>query len=261
MFTLASIHLYPVKSARGLSCPQVMLDRFGPVGDRRWMLVDPEGQFLSQRQMPALARLDAQPLEGGLSLGLAGERLEVAVPTSAPREVRVWDDTVTACDAGEQTAQWLSERFQRPLRLVHMPDDARRRVDTSYAHDGETVSFADGFPLLLLSAASLDELNARLSMPVGLDRFRANLIVDGCAAHAEDDWQRIRIGEVTFTVAKPCSRCTVPSLDQRSGEKHPEILRALASYRRAADRKVYFGQNLLYANPGTLRVGDQVEVL
>lgn len=142
-----------------------------------------------------------------------------------------------------------------------MGEECQRRVDTEYAHRGETVSFADGFPLLLVSAASLETLNSRLTQPVALDRFRPNLVVAGCGAHAEDEWRRIRIGSVEFDLAKPCSRCAVPSLDQMTGEKHPEILRALASYRHGADRQVYFGQNLVYASGGEIAVGDAVEVL
>ncbi|MEM9384397.1 MAG: MOSC N-terminal beta barrel domain-containing protein [Pseudomonadota bacterium] len=261
MFTLASIHIYPLKGGRGLARISTALDRFGPAGDRRWMLVDPNGQFITQRQLPGLARVDAVPSARGLSLGYGDDALEVVFPTSAPRDVAIWDDTVGACDAGEEAAAWLSARLERPLRLVYLPDDARRPVDPTYAKDGETVSLADGYPLLLVSAAALDELNARLEAPVGLDRFRPNLVVDGCAAHAEDDWRRLRIGEMTLTVAKPCDRCTVPAFNQRTGERHPELLRTLGAYRRGADRKVYFGQNLLYAGTGTLRVGDQVEVL
>lgn len=240
----------------------VELDRFGPVGDRRWMLVDPAGRFVSQREEARMARLDALLVDGGINLGFAGTQLQAETPQSGNTlPVQIWGDTVTARDAGDEAAAWLSEHFQRPLRLVHMPEDSHRAVDPDYARHGETVSFADGFPLLLLSESSLDELNPRLSVPVTLDRFRPNLVVSGCPPHAEDGWRRIRIGDVEFSVAKPCARCAVPSLDQMTGEKHPDILRALAGYRRREDRQVYFGQNLLYSQPGTLRVGDAVEVL
>lgn len=262
MYTLSSIHIYPLKGGRGVALTHTALDRFGPTGDRRWMLIDPEGQFVTQRQLPGLARVEALPTARGLRLAHADvDTLEVSFPTSAPCEVTIWNDTVGACDAGDDAAAWFSACLERPLRLVYLPDDAQRLVNPAYAKGGETVSLADGYPLLLVSAAALDELNDRLSTPVGLDRFRPNLVVTGCAAHAEDDWQRLRIGEMTLTVAKPCDRCTVPALDQRTGERHPELLRALASYRRAEDRKVYFGQNLLYAGTGTLHVGDPVQVL
>jgi hypothetical protein len=258
-----SLHIYPLKSARGHAVRAFELDRFGPRGDRRWMLVDEAGRFVSQREEPSLARLAVEPLADGLRLGFGGETLAVAHPDGgAAVTVEIWDDRVTARDAGEASARWLAHNLGRPLRLVYMPEDCRRAVDTEYAAAGETVSFADGFPLLLISAAALDGLNDRLSTPVNMDRFRPNIVISGCEPHAEDGWKRLRIGHTELTVAKPCARCAVPSLDQLTGEKHPEILGALASYRRAADRKVYFGQNLLFPAPGgVLRVGDPVEVL
>ncbi len=256
------MHIYPLKSGRGIDVDSMVLDRFGPRGDRRWMLVDETGRFASQREMPVMARLQAEPLVDGLRLAMDQEDIEVAVPDDGKTLfVNIWDDRVPARDAGPAAARWLEKVLERPLRLVYMGEECRRLVDGRYASGGETVSFADGFPLLLLSASALDELNSRLTQPVGLDRFRPNLVVEGCEAHAEDGWRRIRIGDVEFEVAKPCARCAVPSLDQRTGEKHPEILRALASYRRGADRQVYFGQNLLYEPGGSLRVGDAVEVL
>ena len=262
MYRLKSIHFYPLKSGRGINLDSVELDRFGPRGDRRWMLVDPGGRFVSQREYAAMARLAALPQDNGLRLVMEDEQIQVPTPAGGPLwEVDIWDDRVPARDAGQDAADWLERMFGRPLRLVYMGDDCERRVDSRYARRGETVSFADGFPLLLISASALDDLNSRLTQPVSLDRFRPNLVVEGCEPHAEDRWHRLRIGELEFDVAKPCARCAVPSLDQRSGEKHPEILRALASYRRGEDRQVYFGQNLLYASAGTLRVGDTVEVL
>jgi uncharacterized protein YcbX len=141
-----------------------------------------------------------------------------------------------------------------------MPDDAVRLVDGLYARDGETVSFADGFPILLISSASLDDLNSRLPSPVPMNRFRPNLVVSDCAPFAEDNWKRIRIGEMTFEVVKPCSRCAVPSIVQETAERDPHINRVLAGYRRF-DGKIYFGQNLLYPQGGELRIGDKVEVL
>lgn len=262
MYRLKSIHIYPLKSGRGIDVDSAELDRFGPRGDRRWMLVDQAGRFVSQREVAAMTSLSAEPLAAGLRLAAGGDAIEVALPSDDKLLfVDIWEDRVPARDAGAEVADWLETLFGRPLRLVYMGDECQRLVDGRYANQGETVSFADGFPLLLISASALDELNSRLSQRVSLDRFRPNLIVEGCEPHAEDGWRRIRIGDIEFDVAKPCARCAVPSLDQRSGEKHPEILRALASYRRGEDRQVYFGQNLLYESGGLLTVGDNVEVL
>jgi uncharacterized protein YcbX len=262
MLSLTAIHVYPLKSAGGLSLEQVTLDRFGPEGDRRWMLVDDNHRFLSQREDARLARVRPRQLADGLELELDGESIAVETPADARRrDVQIWEDRVPAVDAGDDAARWFTERLERPVRLVYMPDSSHRYVDGMYAAAGETVSFADGFPLLLVSASSLDLLNSKLPEPVSLDRFRPNLIVSGCEPHAEDRWRRVRIGEVELDVVKPCSRCVVPSVDQRSGEKHPEILRVLAAYRRGEDRQVYFGQNLLYRQTGRLKRGDPVEVL
>ena len=152
--SVQSLHLYPVKSARGHAVERLPLDRFGPRGDRRWMLVDTGGRFVSQREDARLALLDTGLTSGGLRLGLAGESLEVEIPGGdGSVEVEIWDDRVSVLDAGEPAADWLSRHFERPLRLVYMPDHCRRPVDPDYAVNGETVSFADGFPLLLVSAA------------------------------------------------------------------------------------------------------------
>jgi uncharacterized protein YcbX len=262
MPSLSAIFIYPVKSAAGITLQSVALDRFGPAGDRRWMLVDESGRFVSQREAPELARLAVGPAEAGLALRLGSAFCTVAVPVEGgTSEVQIWEDRVRAVDAGDGAAAWLTRRLGRTLRLVYMPDASYRYVDGRYASSGETVSFADGFPLLLVSASALDRLNEKLSTPVGLDRFRPNLIVSGCEPHAEDSWRRIRIGELEFDVAKPCARCVVPSINQQTGEKDSEILRVLASYRRGEDRQVYFGQNLVYQQTGRLAVGDPVEVL
>lgn len=265
---LSSLHLYPVKSCAGISVPEVELDRFGPVGYRRWMLVDRAGDFLTQRTLPGMALVRVEPGEGGgLRLVHQGASLDVDVPgPEAPRaEVRVWSEQVPAADAGDRVAAWLSARLQRPCRLVYMPDDTRRRVDPDYARRQETVGFADGFPLLLISAASLAALNARLTEPVSMNRFRPNLVVSGCDAFAEDQWRRIRIGDVELDVAKPCGRCVIPAIDQASARRNPIVTRTLASFRRL-DGQVLFGQNLLYAQPevgraGRLAVGDELVVL
>lgn len=260
---LSGIHIYPLKSCAGVDLPSVTLDRFGPAGDRRWMVVDAEGRFLSQRGLPVMALVSATPLpEGGLLLSRGDSRCPVAVPGpgAPPLAVTIWDDSVTAVDAGDGAAVWLTRALGRECRLVHMPGECRRPVDPAYARHGETVGFADGFPLLLISEASLAALNERLEQPVPMNRFRPNLVVSGCEPFAEDRWRRIRVGDVTLEVAKPCSRCAIPSIDQATGERDRFINRALASFRRF-DGQILFGQNLLYRETGELRVGDEVEVL
>jgi uncharacterized protein YcbX len=259
---LTDIVIYPVKSCAGSSLAEVTLDRFGPRGDRRWMVVNDNGGFLTQRDLPAMCRIEVDADDDGIRLYLGDSSLAVEQPSPSvkPRMVRVWSDHALAQDAGDEAANWLSERLERPCRLVFMPEESTRLVDGLYAREGETVGFADGFPLLLISQASLDDLNDRLPSPVPMNRFRPNLVVEGCEPFAEDDWRRIRIGEVEFQVAKPCSRCVMPSIVQESAERDPDINRVLAGYRHF-EGKVYFGQNLLYQEMGRLKVGDVVEVL
>jgi uncharacterized protein YcbX len=171
--------------------------------------------------------------------------------------VRVWADEVEAVDAGAAAARWFTALLGQTCRLVYLPDDGERTADAAYAPGGASVSFADGFPLLLLSSASLADLNARLPAPVPMNRFRPNLVVDGCAPFAEDHWRGLRIGAAAFTVAKPCARCVVPAIDQASGERDPHINRVLAGYRRF-DGQILFGQNLLHSHPANIAVGDPV---
>ncbi|MEM8662444.1 MAG: MOSC N-terminal beta barrel domain-containing protein, partial [Pseudomonadota bacterium] len=259
---LTQISIYPVKSCGGVMLEQVDLDRFGPAGDRRWLVVDERGRFISQREHAAMALIRVEQIQGGIRLATGDSSVETAIPDNDAKEVRVtvWEDSVRSLLADTIASDWLSAQLGRPCRLVYMPDNAQRLVDGIYARDGENVSFADGFPLLLISQASLDDLNSRLDNPVPMNRFRPNLVVDGCDSFAEDNWRRIRIGDVEFQVAKPCSRCVIPSIDQATAERDPQINRVLASYRRI-DRQIMFGQNLLYQKQGSVAVGDVVEVL
>jgi uncharacterized protein len=249
--TLTGLYVYPLKSARGIALERATLDERGIEHDRRWMVVDEQGVFVSQRTHPRLA-LVATALDGAV-LRLAAPGLpELAVEPpvgSATVPVRVWKDDVSASLAPRAACEWVSELLGARCRLVYLPDAARRRVAAPY-EPARLVSFADAFPFLLVSEASLAELDRRLERPVPMDRFRPNLVVSGCAPHAEDCWRRIRIGDVPFTVAKPCSRCVVVTTDQSTGERHREPLATLATYRRSGD-KVMFGQNLIHEHMGS----------
>jgi len=260
--SVSEIIIYPVKSFAGLSLGSAKLDLFGLADDRRWMLVDEFGVAITQRSEPKLALIEAELCSHGLCLRLSGDSLAVHVPDPGDNScsVKVWSDTVVAADAGEEAALWFSARLGTKCRLVYMPQNSKRLVDDNYARRGETVGFADAFPVLLISQASLDDLNSRLETPVPMNRFRPNLVVSGCEAFAEDSWRRIRVGEVEFQLAKPCDRCVMPSIDQATGEKDKNINRVLASYRRR-DGKIYFGQNLLYRETGIIRLSSPVEVL
>lgn len=261
---LARIYTYPVKSCGGVALERGELGDRGLRHDRRWMLVDCEGRFLSQRRLPRMALISVSLAAEALLLEAPGMSTLALPLQPTPDElgarlpVRVFDDVTEGAAAGAEADRWFGEFLGLGCRLVYMPDDVVRPVDTRYAQEGDRVGFADGFPLLLFSEASLADLNSRLPEPVAEDRFRPNLVVSGCEAFAEDGWRRLRIGEVDLRVAKPCSRCTITTVDQSSGEKGKEPLRALAGYRQTGG-KVLFGQNLAHDAPGEIAVGQLVE--
>ena len=264
---LSALYRYPLKSARGESLTHSPLEALGLCGDRRWMLVEPEsGRFLTQRLLPQMSQLSAlYNADGGLNLSAPGfGSLKVALPQPDQdlRGVTVWRDSLRVPDAGDAAAEWLSTFIGRPCRLVQVPEARARQVDTVYAQPGDKVAFSDGFPLLLIGQASLDNLSARVGRPLEMLRFRPNLVIEGSAPYAEDGWKRIRIGELEFEVAKGCSRCILTTIDPQTGERSAdrEPLSTLKTYRER-DGDVYFGQNLLPRGVGELRVGMSVEVL
>lgn len=261
--TLSGLFFYPVKSLRGIALERAPVDARGIHFDRHWMVVDGAGKFVTQRQQPRMALVRTALMPGGLRLSAPGMAdLDVAFepPETGAETVQVWADRCLAHSAGSEPAAWLSRFLGIDCRLFFMPEQTERAVDPDYANPQDRVGFADGFPFLLISQASLDDLNSRLDQAVPMLRFRPNLVISGSAPYAEDGWRRIRIGALTFRVAKPCSRCVIPTIDPETGEKGVEPLRTLNGYRREGNQ-VYFGQNLLHDGTGELRLGSAVEVL
>ncbi len=261
---VSALYHYPLKSARGIALNQAQVTPYGLEQDRRWMVVDSKGRFLSQRRFPSMALIESQPLTEGLQLQAPGmPPLMVPDAPGTPMEIRIWGYTDKAQDLGDQAAAWLSAYLQFQCRLVTLGPDFQRPVDPDYDHWESQVGFADGFPFLLISEASLEGLNARLDVPVPMNRFRPNIVVSGCRqAHEEDDWRALQIGELRFHAVKPCSRCTVPTIDQDSAQRGPEPTQTLSEYRRGEDKQIYFGQNLVHeTKSGVLRVGDSITVL
>lgn len=260
---LTGLYRYPVKSFAGQRLERVTLDAFGLQADRRWMLVDREGKFLSQRQLPRMALITPRVESRNLLLQ-APEMPPVTLPqpgAEAERiQVRVWHDQCEAQLGEASVNAWLSEFLGLSCRLVYMPDETVRRVDPRYASEEDRTAFTDGFPLLLISQASLDDLNERLRDPLPMRRFRPNLVVEGCEPYAEDGWRRMRIGDLTLRVVKPCARCKITTVDPYTAETGSEPLKTLAGYRHRGN-KVYFGQNLLHDGPGELALGMPVEIL
>ncbi len=262
-FHLSGLFVYPLKSGAGIALERAELDDFGIRHDRRWMVFSDQAGFLTQREIPRLALIRTSFDNGSLRLDAPGARplrLPLAGPDGARLSVGVWADQTEAVDTGAESAAWISTLIGGPARIVYMPDDVVRPVDPTFAIGEDRVSFADAFPFLLITQASLDGLNARLDQPLRMNRFRPNLVVAGAAAHAEDTWRTIRIGDVSLAVVKPCARCVTTTVEQETGDTGKEPLRTLATYRKR-DSKVYFGQNLIHLDRGELRRGDPVTVV
>jgi uncharacterized protein len=274
---LHALRVHPVKSMAGCTPDSAVVEPWGLAGDRRWTLIDGTGKVVTQRRQPQLALIGAEPRpDGGIRLHVPGTApLAVSVPEAGSADdmavAEIFGTKVESVPAGHDghdVHRRLSTYLGVEVRLVHLDAPAvRRPVDPFYARPGETVSFADGFPLLVTTLASLDALNHLIAQgdhsdegPLPMDRFRPNLVVSGTAPWAEDDWRGITVGEVTFRVAKPCGRCVITTTDQRTAERGQEPLRTLGRYRRF-DGKLVFGQNLVPESTGTLRVGDPVTVL
>jgi uncharacterized protein YcbX len=261
---LSGIRCHPVKSCAGIELERARLDRLGIELDRAWMVVDLAGRFLSQREVPALARVRPSLAGAELVLAAAGAQplaLPQAGARGALREVEVWRHRGPGIDQGDEAAAWFEAVIGRPCRLVRVPPDHERRVSPArFAGEAHT-AFSDGYPLLLTSDSSLADLNRRLPAPIPMDRFRPNLVVRGAPAWAEDGWKRIRIGKIELALVKPCPRCAIPSVDQATGRRTgPEPLRTLAGFRRGEEGAL-FGVNGVHLDRGWLELGAPVELL
>ncbi|MEU1127982.1 MOSC N-terminal beta barrel domain-containing protein [Streptomyces sp. NPDC005899] len=268
---LRDVRVHPVKALAAYPVGEAAVEPWGLGGDRRWMLIDAGARVVTQRQEPRLAQLSAQPLPGGgVRLSAPGSApLTVRVPDPARTEVaELFTGKVEVVEAAEAAHAWFGARLGAEVRLVHLDAPSHRRhIDPAFARPGETVSLADGFPLLLTTCASLDTLNSLIARgehpqegPLPMDRFRPNVVVDGTAPWVEDTWKRIAIGEVAFRVVKPSGRCVVTTTDQRTARRGREPLHTLARHRRSGKR-LLFGHNLIPDGTGVIRVGDPVRVL
>jgi len=260
---LSAINIYPVKSAKGISLNSWRVGERGFELDRRWMVVDSHDRFLTQRQHPQMALITVSIDKESLILEAPGMQ-RIPVPLRAPSrtliQAQVWDDLVQALPLGDEISVWLSDYLSLQAKLVFMPDQSRRFVDSEYSKNGDHYGFADAFPFLIISQASLHELNRRLETPLPMNRFRPNLVLSNCEPFAEDTWKEIRIGPIPFHIVKPCSRCAIITVDPATGKIGKEPLRTLATFRKT-NNEVYFGENAIHGKEGILNIGDSVEVL
>jgi len=263
-FRLTTINIYPLKSAKAVTLKHSQVQSQGLQYDRRWMLVDEHGQFISARKHPKLLQVYAEASVKGLHIRLPGKALvHIPLPTHTPTAtVTLWGQQCHVLPAGTHYDRLFSDYLQHPCRVVTASPRHPRRIDPTYAQPTDQVSFADGFPLLLISENSLADLNHRLDTPVSMSHFRPNLVVTASQAFEEDQWRSIRINHVRFSLVKPCSRCIITTLDPESGQSQPqgEPLRTLKQYRQK-DHQVFFGQNVIAHNPGKICVNDPIEIL
>jgi hypothetical protein len=265
MYVTGLFH-YPVKSLRGCEVLSLSLGARGPLHDRAFMLVDEAGRFVTQRTEPRLATYAVTVTHSALHVTAPdGATLELPLEAGGPtRSVTIWKDTVLAVDCHDTAAHWFSSRLGRSLRLVRMPDSTQRTLDPTFSPSPDAhTGFADAYPVLLTNTASLDAFNSGRALPLGMERFRPNVVVASAEPWSEDEWKTVQVGDVVFDLVKPCSRCVVITTDQRTGQRPDGSapLTDLAATRTLQPFGAIFGQNAVHRSLGTLRVGDPVTVL
>jgi uncharacterized protein YcbX len=264
LISVSSLIYYPIKACRGVETDSACVERMGLEHDRRMMVVTPDGEFLTQREVPRLALVTPRLRNGTLELSAPDyDSLQLGIQTSGtPWHVNIWKSKgVHAIDQGEEAAAWFSDWLGRSVRLVHFADSYLRKVSHEYAvNEDDHTGFADGYPILLTSEEGLQDLNSRLESPVPMNRFRPNVVVRGCEPFAEDTWNRIRIGGVELAVVKPCARCIVTTIDKETLAKSKEPLKTLGKYRKHKLGAI-FGQNVIPLNEGAIRLGMSVDIL
>ena len=261
---LSQLFIYPIKSLGGIALKQGYIGNRGLEHDRAWMLIDQQGTFISQRKYPQLALLQTSITASTLTVQHKhnpNQNISFSITENldSPIAVTVWDDHCTALEVNTKVSEWFSAYLQMEVKLVKMPAAEKRKVDPRYALHEATVGFADAYPSLIIGQSSLNLLNTKLAHQIGMDRFRPNLVFIGGDAHLEDEIIEFSIGEVQFYSAKPCTRCVMITVDQQTGEKSPEPLKTLSTYRNFG-QKILFGQNIMHTNLGLVRIGDELKV-
>ncbi len=261
---ISQLFVYPIKSFPGLSVSSLTLDSLGAINDRRYMLVDESGKFVSQRQHANLALVSLEQHVDGW---------QVKFPESEPRilpvegqieqliNVTIWSDSCEVYDQGDDWAEWFSAALGKPVRLVYTPKDIQRRIDPDYCSQDRHVSFTDGYPLLVTSVSSLQEINSHLDISITMQRFRPNVVVSGSNAFAEDNWQYLKSSDNELALVKPCSRCVIPTINLETAQKEKVVWQTLQKLRQAEDGKIYFGQNAIHQHEGVLHVGNRLEII
>ncbi len=263
---LSEIFIYPVKSLGPIRLAQAQVEERGLRYDRRWLIIDDNNRFVTQRSYPNMALIEVVLTDMGLQLRHRARDLGALIVPFQPETfdlvtVTVWDDQIEAVMVNDASNRWLSEALGFSARLVYLPDTSPRLADSNYAPFEANVSFADGFPFLVIGQSSLDDLNTRLTEPVSIIRFRPNLVFEGGIPYDEDQWYEFTIGKLTFFGVKPCARCILTTVDPEKGEiVGKEPLKTLSTYRKR-NNKIFFGQNVMTNQSGMLKIGDEIQVV
>jgi len=265
MYTISQLYIYPVKSLGGFEVQSAQLTDRGLQYDRRWMVVDSSNNFLTQRVHPSMSLLQAAIVNNELIIynknNIADKISTFLQPALvATSKVIVWDDVCQAQYVSAEADEWLSAALNMPCRLVYMPDSEKRKVDSQYALQDEVTSFSDGYPVLIIGQASVDDLNKRMPEPLPMDRFRPNIVFTGGLPYDEDTMEHILVNNIDLYGVKLCARCVLTTINQSTALKAKEPLKTLAGY-RMKNNKIYFGQNILYKQTGTIKVGDIIKTI
>lgn len=262
MPVLTDIYIYPVKSLAGIRVSSWPVNEKGLLYDRKWMLIDSNNQFLSQRRVPKMVLIKTELTQSELILSTATSgNISLELFPSSGNEIisSIWSDQCLSRTISKQADQWLSDFLEIDCKLVYQPDEVIRSVDPDYASATDKVNFSDGFPFLITSDASLNSLNQAMGLQLPMQRFRPNLVISQCESYAEDSWREITINNIGFRLPKPCSRCSVPTIDIETAETGKEPLTTLNRLRKW-NKQVYFGQNALHNNAGKLSINSSVEI-
>lgn len=255
---VSQIFIYPIKSLGGIELKQSLVTQRGLQHDRRYMLVDENGLFISQRTIHKMALFKLSLVDDGFNVQYENQFVKVPFSiTGITQKVTIWDDVVDAVIATDDLNNWFSLHLNKNVKLVYLHNQSVRPVNPKYANNNEQVSFADGYPLMMITEASLNLLNSKLKKPIGVDRFRPNLVLSGAEPHSEDELRNFKIGTAQFKVAKPCARCVVTTINQQTLQTGKEPLATLAKYRKVGDN-VNFGVNVICLKEGDISVGDTV---
>lgn len=265
MLKVSELYIHPIKSLGGISLKTADVTDRGLKYDRRWLLIDENNRFFTQREFPRMTLLKTNILGNILEVSdknNSKNKIEILMGefSNEKLQVKIWDDTVEANIVNVNINKWFSGFIGIKCKLVYMPDEAKRSVSKDFARKNEIVSFADGYPFLILGQSALDDLNRRLTNPVPITNFRPNIVFTGGNPFEEDDWSEIRIGKMTFIAVKPCARCVITTIDQKTAAKNKEPLATLSTYRRYGS-KILFGENLIHEGTGKINVGDEIKIV